>query len=144
MALGLDPGQLTIFSGQQGTDSASAVAALQFALGHPLTEADEGLQKMPHSHQMTRSVAAKKRSKVQVPEVQQPELPLSFRMDKINTIEGILAGMKTRVLGLEKTLASQLDLKKQARLDASKLSSQKSQLLSALSGNASLALPDQQ
>lgn len=143
MALGLDPGQLTIFSGQQGTDSASAVAALQFALGHPLTEADEGLQKVPHSHQMTRSVAAKQRSKVRVPEVQQPELPLSFRMDKINTIEGILAGMKTRVLGLEKTLASQLDLKKQACLDA-KLSSQKSQLLNALSGNASLALPDQQ
>jgi len=117
VALGLDPGQLAIYSGRQGSDSASAVAALQFALSYPLTEADEGLQKMPHFHTMTRSIAAKQRSKVRVPDVQQPELPLSFRMDKINTIEGILSGMKTRILGLEKNLVSQLDLKKASRID---------------------------
>lgn len=138
VALGLDPGQLAIYSGQQGTDSASAVAALQFALSHPLTEADEGLQKMPHFHTMTRSIAAKQRSKVRVPDVQQPELPLSFRMDKINTIEGILSGMKSRILGLEKNLVSQLDLKKQAGLISEE------SLIAPVSGNASLAMPPQQ
>jgi len=138
VALGLDPGQLAIYSGRQGTDSASAVAALQFALSHPLTEADEGLQKTPHFHTMTRSIAAKQRSKVRVPDVQQPELPLSFRMDKINTIEGILSGMKSRIVGLEKNLVSQLDLKKQAGLNPQK------SLIAPVSGNASLAMPPQQ
>ena len=93
---------------------------------------------MPHFHTMTRSIAAKQRSKVRVPDVQQPELPLSFRMDKINTIEGILSGMKTRILGLEKNLVSQLDLKKQAGLVPEKCSA------AAVSGNASLAMPPQQ
>ncbi|KAA6429261.1 MAG: hypothetical protein FRX49_00657 [Trebouxia sp. A1-2] len=136
--LGLDPGRLAIYSGRQGTDSASAVAALQFALSHPLTEADEGLQKMPHFHTMTRSIAAKQRSKVWVSDVQQPELPLSFRMDKINTIEGILSGMKSRILGLEKNLVSHLDLKKQAGLIPEKSS------IAPVSGNASVAMPPQQ
>ncbi len=145
VALGLDPGQLAMYHGQQGTDSASAVAALHFALGHPLTEADEGLQKMPHFHQTTRSIAAKQRSKVRPPAVQQPELPLSFKMDKINTIEGILSGMKTRILGLEKTIGSQLDLKKQQGLTVdSKVSAEKSQTLNGVSGHTSLAMPPQQ
>ncbi|DBA94771.1 TPA: Leucine-rich repeat serine/threonine-protein kinase 2 [Trebouxia sp. C0004] len=138
VALGLDPGQLAIYRGRQGTDSASAVAALQFALSHPLTEADKGLQKMPHFHTMTRSIAAKQRSKVWAPDVQQPELPLSFKMDKINTIEGILSGMKSRILGLEKNLVSQLDLKKQAGFIPEK------SLVAAVSGNTSLAMPPQQ
>lgn len=118
VALGLDPTQLAIYSGRQGTDSASAVAALQFALGHPLAEADEGLQKVPHFHQTTRSVAAKRRTKIQSTAVQQPNLPLSFKMDKINTIERILSGMKSRILGLETTLVSHLDVKKQQGLKA--------------------------
>lgn len=118
VALGLDPGQLAIYSGRQGTDSASAVAALQFALRHPLTEADEGLQKMPHFHQTTRSVAAKRRTKTQSTAVQQPNLPLSFKMDKINTIECMLSGIKSRILGLESTLVSHLDHKKQQGLKA--------------------------
>lgn len=137
----MDPRQLTIYSGQQGTDSASAVAALQFALGHPQTGADEGLQKMPHFHQTTRSIAAKQRSKVQGPAVQQPELPLTFKMDKINTIESILSGMKTRILGLEKNIVSQLDLKKQQGLA---VVTEKGQPLSDVSGNTSLAMPPQQ
>ena len=92
VALGLDPGQLTIYSGQHGTDSASAVAALQFALGHPLTEADEGLQKLPHFHQMTRSIAAKQRTKVQAAAMQPPELPLSFEWNS-HSISGEQAGI---------------------------------------------------
>jgi len=121
-----------------------AACYLQWSAGYsslflyPFKEADEGLQKMPHFHTMTRSIAAKQRSKVRVPDVQQPELPLSFRMDKINTIEGILSGMKTRILGLEKNLVSQLDLKKQAGLISEK------SLVAAVSGNASLAMPPQQ
>ena len=113
IALGLDPRHLTIHSGRQGTDSAAAVAALQFVLAHPLTEADEGLQKLPHFHQTTRSVAAKQRSKVQPAAVQLPELPMSFRMDKLATIEGILSGMKTRIAGIEKTIVAQLDKTKE-------------------------------
>ena len=59
-------------------------------------------------------------------------------MDKINTIEGILSGMKSRILGLEKNLVSQLDLKKQVGLIPEK------SLVAAVSGNASLAMPPQQ
>ena len=141
----MDPGQLTIYSGRPGGDSASAVAALRFALGHPLTEADEGLQKMPHYHQTTRSIAAKQRSKVHAPQVQQPELPLSFKMGKINTIEGILSGMKTQILGLEKSIASQLDLKKQRGLGAeTRLVAETTEPLHEIRGNTSLSLPVQQ
>ena len=144
VALGLDPGHLTIYSGQQGADSASAVAALQFALGHPLTETNEGLQKVPHFHQTTRSVAAKKRMKTQIAAVQQPGLPLSFKMDKINTIEGMLSSMKSRVSGLEKTLLSQLDLKKRQGLKAGGEADVKDGPTHDMSGTASLALPAQQ
>ena len=148
VALGLDPMQLTIYNGQHGTDSASAVAALQFALGHPLTEADEGLQKLPHFHQMTRSIAAKQRTKVQAAAMQQPELPLSFKMDKISTIESILSGMKTRILGLEKTLVSQLDLKKQQGLGLTAESTPgniaESMSVQTVAGIISLAMPTQQ
>lgn len=63
LALGLNPGRLAIYNGHLGTESASAVAALKFALAHPLTSVHEGLDKAPHSHQMTRSVAAKCRPK---------------------------------------------------------------------------------
>lgn len=144
VALGLDPGRLTIYSGRQGTDSASAVAALQFALGHPLTEATEGLHTVPHFHQTTRSIAAKKRTKTQVAAVQQPDLPLSFKMDKINTIEGMLSSMKSRVSGLEKTLLSQLNLKKQQGLKAGGEAGVEDGPVHDMSGVASLALPAQQ
>ena len=142
VALGLSPEHLTIYSGRQGTDSASAVAALHFALEHPLTEADEGLQKTPHFHQMTRSIAAKRRTKVQPAGVQQPELPLSFKEDKIQTIESILSGMKTRIQGLEKSLVSQLQHKKQHGLQEDKLNSDQSPV--DVSGNTSLVQPQQQ
>lgn len=147
VALSLEPDHLTIYSGRQGTDSASAVAALQFALGHPLTEADEGLHKIPHYHQTTRSIAAKKRMKTQVAAVQQPDLPLSFKMDKINTIEGMLSSMKSRVSGLEKTLQSQLDLKRQHGLKAGSAAGVEDGPAHdsvAVSGIASLAMPAQQ
>ena len=147
VALGLDPGHLTIYSGRQGTDSASAVAALHFALDHPLTEADKGLQEVPHFHQMTRSVAAKQRSKAKPLAVQQPETPLSFKKDKIHAIEGILSGMKTRIQGLERSLTMQLDHKKQQGLSAdlsSKLASQQSQPQLDVSGNISLLMPQHQ
>lgn len=144
VALGLDPRSLSIYSGREGVDSASAVAALQFALGHPLTEADEGLHKIPHFHQTTRSIAAKKRTKTKVAALQQPDLPLSFKMDKINTIEGMLSSMKSRVSGLEKTLLSQLDLKKQRGLKAGVDAGLENGPAHDMSGVSSLALPGQQ
>lgn len=143
IALGLDPRHLTIHSGRQGTDSASAVAALQFVLAHPLTEADEGLQKAPHSHKMTRSVAAKQRGKVKPAAVQQPELPLSFRMDKLATIEGILSGMKTRIAGIEKTIVAQLDKTKEYETPAAAVTEQVTDQDESLKGTASLSLPSQ-
>lgn len=142
VALGLDPGHLTIYSGRPGTDCASAVAALHFALNHPLTEADEGSHALPHFHQMTRSVAAKHRSKVQPRQMQQPDASRSFKMDKIDTIEGILAGMKTRLQGLEKSLVAQLDHKKQQGLLADdKLNLSENKLPVDVSGHVSLVMP---
>ena len=74
MPLALDSRHLAIHSSRQCTDSASA---LHFSLTI-LTTADEGLQKVPHSRQMTRSVAAKQKFKVQPLAVQQPDTPLEY------------------------------------------------------------------
>lgn len=147
IALGLDPRHLTIYSSRQGTDSASAVAALQFVLAHPLTEADEGWQNAPHFYQTTRSIAAKQRPKVRPAAVQQPDLPLSFRMDKLATIEGILAGMKSRIGGIEKTIIAQLDKTKHydsSQADSAMQKEPGKDAEDSLHGATSLSMPVQQ
>lgn len=123
-------------------------------LAHPLTEADEGLQKMPHFHQMTRSVAAKQRSKVCSVALPQPEMPLSFKMDKLATIEGILSGMKTRIAGIEKTITAQLDKTKGYQAPEEGAAVQKADMPVAegqasaaalpFEGTSSLSMPSQQ
>ena len=79
MALGLEPGRLAIYNGHLGTDSASAVAALKFALAHHLTSVNEGQDKAPHSHKMTRSVAAKARPKAVIQALPKMPAPPDFK-----------------------------------------------------------------
>ena len=77
--------------------------------------------------------------------VQKPNLPLSFKMDKINTIECMLSGMKSRILGLETTLVSHLDHKNQQGLKADDAGIEnEAEPAHDMAGITSLVMPAQQ
>lgn len=98
--------------------SAGAVAALRFALSHPLVEADEGLAGAAHHLQLTAAARAKRRDRpVRLAPLGAEAgagagagstLPVSGRAIKIVTVEGMLEGMRARLAALEGTLTSQL------------------------------------
>lgn len=101
LALGLHPSRLPVFTGELTTNSTAAVSALKFALAHPLlpnfsSECDEDLSK--HHMKMTLSAAAKKRGRKLEPiSGAAIKLPPTPTTEKVQSIEGILFGMKKRL-----------------------------------------------
>ncbi len=96
-----------------------AVNALRFALSHPLVEANEGLEDAPAQHmQLTAAARAKRRDRAVrldplagvggAPGGAGLSIPPDPRTLKIQTVEGTLSAMRTRLASLESTLASRL------------------------------------
>ncbi len=117
VALGLDPLLLPLHTHALTADSAGAVAALRFALAHPLVEADEGLGPAPHYTASTAAAALKRRSRRPDPTARLAPLGsgaaaaaaaagggagggtgggTGLRGAKIHTVEALLDGMKVR------------------------------------------------
>lgn len=83
MALGMNPRRLAVYNGRQGGDTCSAVAALRFALQHPLSDLQAAAGQLPHHTQTTRSVAAKRQQKFQRGPLIRVATPPDFRMKQV-------------------------------------------------------------
>ena len=83
MALGMDPRRLAIYNRHQGGDTCSAVAALRFALQHPLSDLQAAAGQPPHHTQTTRSVAAKQQQKFKRGPLLRVATPPDFRMKQV-------------------------------------------------------------
>ena len=83
MALGMDPRCLAVYNRHPGGDTCSAVAALRFALQHPLSDLQAAAGQLPHHTQTTRSVAAKRQQKFQRGPLIRVATPPDFRMKQV-------------------------------------------------------------
>jgi len=109
IALGLDPSLLSINSGHLGGDCTAAIKALRFALAHPLVDENEGLRPKPHHFKSTASVRAKQREKLLPLDTPPQALPaLDYKVERIQTIEDILSGMKARLEKVETNLVAEI------------------------------------
>lgn len=104
------------------TCSLGAINALRFALAHPLVEADEGVSAPAHHLNLTVAAKAKRRGRAGAKLVplggaasaaaaaagKGIGIPPDGRAIKIQTVEGMLEGMRARLAALEGTLASRL------------------------------------
>eukprot|EP00798_Chlamydomonas_sp_ICE-L_P016386 gene16386-22588_t len=131
LALGLDPRRLSIYTGKLTIDSVGSINALRFALNHPLVQADEGL--VPTQHHLVTTAAArlKQRKKLeplalapkrkQMPTskagqskaaaslaAEEEGLPADAHVVRVQTIGGMLSGMKDRLKALESNLTKKL------------------------------------
>ncbi|GIL92741.1 hypothetical protein Vretifemale_20235 [Volvox reticuliferus] len=133
VALGLDPLSLPIHTGALTVDSAGAIAALRFALAHPLVEANDGLA--PHPGYLATTTATQLKRKPRRPAPTQRLMPMAAlsattastmsaqpamvaavaaagganpKAAKIQTVEAMLEGMKGKLAALEASLAAQL------------------------------------
>lgn len=99
-----------------GTNSTKAVNALHFALAHPLSRNDENDEMDtpldPHFLKTTVSTVAKRRPRAAPAVPAQANAPLDLRSRKMETISGILSGMKSRLAAVEAALGSQLPQEK--------------------------------
>eukprot|EP00803_Ostreobium_quekettii_P006543 evm.model.scf_589.2 EVM.evm.TU.scf_589.2 scf_589:3095-8437(-) len=101
VALGLDPARLPVFTGALTANSAGAVASLKFAMAHPLLhgiQAERSGDVVKSHMKLTVSAGAKKTARklepIDTALLQLPPTPTTKRVD---TIEGILSGMKHRL-----------------------------------------------
>ncbi|KAG2482469.1 hypothetical protein HYH03_018603 [Edaphochlamys debaryana] len=122
VALGLDPRSLPMHSGALTSDSAGAIAALRFALAHPLVEADDGLAPPPRYTAATTAAVLKRRQRRPAPSARLAPLPSAAPSGstlrsgsgtgpnavKMQTAEGLLESMKGKLAALEAALAAQL------------------------------------
>ena len=86
MALGMDPRRLALYNRHQGGDTCLAVAALRFALQHPLSDLQAAAAQLLHHTQTTRSVAAKRQQKFQQRPLIQVATPPDFRMKQVGQL----------------------------------------------------------
>ncbi|KAL6761052.1 hypothetical protein V8C86DRAFT_967616 [Haematococcus lacustris] len=115
LALGLDPRRLAINTGIATSDAAAAAAALRYALAHPLVEVNEGLDGPARYLGMTVTAKAKRRERsvrlLPLPagaNTAAVQPPPDMRALKVQTVEGMLEGMKARLAALEGTLTQRL------------------------------------
>ncbi|GIL68627.1 hypothetical protein Vafri_21871 [Volvox africanus] len=133
VALGLDPLSLPMHTGTLTVDSAGAIAALRFALAHPLVEANDGLT--PHPGYLATTTATQLKRKPRQPVPTQRLVPMGTsnattastmapqpamvaaaaaaagagpKAAKIQTVEAMLEGMKGKLAALEASLTAQL------------------------------------
>ncbi|GLI67741.1 hypothetical protein VaNZ11_011994 [Volvox africanus] len=129
VALGLDPLSLPMHTGALTVDSAGAIAALRFALAHPLVEANDGLA--PHPGYLAATTATQLKRKARRPVPTQRLVPMATsnantastmaaqpaivaaagagpKAAKIQTVEAMLEGMKGKLAALEASLTAQL------------------------------------
>ena len=83
MALGMNPRRLAVYNRHQGGDTCLAVAALRFALQHPLSNLQAAAGQPPHHTQTTRSVVAKRQQKFQRGPLIRVATPPDFRMKQV-------------------------------------------------------------
>ncbi|GAX85195.1 hypothetical protein CEUSTIGMA_g12613.t1, partial [Chlamydomonas eustigma] len=87
-----------------------SVNALRFALTHPLVEADEGLKAPKHHLVLTAAAKMKRRDQRLLPLEDVPVIPLppTVKAVRLQTMEGMLQGMKQKLAGLEAALTEKL------------------------------------
>jgi hypothetical protein len=112
LALGLDPRHLAMHTGRHTVDAAGSVNALRFALAHPLVGEAEGLRPPEHHLELTAAARAKRRARSLAPlpglRAVKRETTPDVKTVRMQTMEGMLAGMKERLAGLEANLNAKL------------------------------------
>lgn len=99
-ALGMDPKVLPMFTGKVTGNSIGTVNALKFALSHPLAPSTDGEQVIMKNYmKLTRTAAIKKElTHIPMKPKMNVELPVTPTTTKIQSIEGVLDSMKSRLM----------------------------------------------